>query len=136
MMVTRLWSWRQGVRSAASSWFRTKRERNPARVRSKQADPTGADPVRHRSGRVPDRSTAVDSLTSRRRVGFRLGRRAAAEVDPTLGPVRVLNGDVEAEAPVRALGATACHGSSGLTTEGLKIKAGDHPGRDVARSDP
>src|SRR5215207_8753432 len=91
-------------------------------------------PVRHRSGRVPDRFTATDSRTGRRHLRLGLGLGAAVEVDPPLGPVRVLDGDVEAEAPVRALSTTARHGSSGLTTEGRKIKAGDHTAGDVARS--
>jgi hypothetical protein len=58
-----------------------------------------------------------------------LGLGAAVEVDPPLRSVRVLDSDVDAEAPVRALGTTRCHGSSSLTTEGLKIKAGDHTTR-------
>jgi hypothetical protein len=59
--------------------------------------------------------------------GLGLGLSAAVKVHPPLRSVRVVNSDVEAEAPVRALGTTACQGSSGLTT-------GDHTEGDVARS--
>ena len=73
-------------------------------------------------------------LTGRRDLGLGLRLGAAVEIDPPPCPVRILDGDIEAKAPVQALGTTARHGSSGLTTEGLKIKAGDHPKDDVARS--
>ncbi len=100
----------------------------PSRDRSKR-------PVREIVGLDP---ALLGRWSSRRRaIDVRSAELAAADhgrAPSRFRSVRVLDSDVEAKAPVRALPTTARHGSSGLTTEVRKIKAGDHTEGDLARS--